>query len=295
MAGDPLPHAVENWDSAAGRAEIWVRLKARPGEAFGALRMDWGNPAVAYRAGSVFGSVAGSVSIWHLDEKTAGGLLEDAGPFPLRTSAVDLAPESQGVIGSAQRFDGIGAYASAVGVEPAQTPSRLCVSAWIRVDTAGLVGGVFQGNPALRWTILSNWRESDSTGFILEYLQGYDELILTLGFGSKLSRVVVPPLENPPFETWRLVGATYDGTEATIWLDGKPIASQVAGPGDLPLPFREYLIGARGEPNAAKAGFFRGKIDEARVFRSVPRRAWLDLDFTSQQPGSRLLRFQKQR
>jgi hypothetical protein len=61
------------------------------------------------------------------------------------------------------------------------------------------------------------------------------------------------------------------------------------------LPFREYLIGARGEPNAAKAGFFRGKLDEARVFRSVPRRAWLDLDFTSQQPGSRLLRFQRQR
>ena len=106
---------------------------------------------------------------------------------------------------------------------------------------------------------------------------------------------MVPPSIILPTDHGTCSAATYDGNEATIWLDGKLMKSEEAGPGDLPLPYREYLIGASGtgDPKAAKAGFFRGKIDEARVFRSVPSRAWLSLDFMTQQPGSNRLRFQK--
>ena len=202
--GAVLPHAVESWDSAAGRADISVRLKAQPGTAFGTLRMEWGNPAAVYRAGSVFGSVNGHASIWHLDEKTSGGVLEDAGPYSLGTSAVALVPESQGAIGGAQRFDGIGAYASAADVEPVQTPAHLCVSAWIMADTTGMSGEFFTGIPKL-WTILSNWRESDSTGFKLQYVPEYRELLLILGFGSNIFARGGAPLDNPPYGSWHLL------------------------------------------------------------------------------------------
>lgn len=291
MDGDPLPHAVERWDSAAGQAEIWVRLKARPGGGYDSLRMDWGSASSASPAGSVFDSAYGHAGIWHLAQTGSDtvGSMEDAGPFGLRTTRVDLTNESLGAIGIAQRFDGVGAYAYAADAAQMQKPSQLCVSAWIAPDTTG----ISTGTPVQDRTVLSKWQETDSTGFILYYLPHYNGIRLTLGFGSKASHLDAS-LPKDSVEKWHLLAATYDGTEAAIWWDGKELLRWPLGPGDLGANTRDILIGARASANPGEAvDFFRGHMDEARVLLSVPSKSWLELDYRTQKPGAGIIGFQQ--
>lgn len=292
MAGDPLPHAVESWDGAAGRAEVWVRLKAQPGGGLGSLRMDWGSASPASPKGPVFDSLSGFAGVWHLAQEAENGAgpLEDAGPFGLSTHSLGLMPEYMGAIGIAQRFDGAGAYAHATAKAQVQRPSQLLLSAWIVPDTAGMPAKLL-GYP---WTILSKWDETDSTGFILSYTPGPKRVRLTLGFGTKVSHVEAVMPENT-LALWHHVVAAYDGTEADIWWDGRVIATSRAGPGNLPPNNRDILIGARPAADTAvgPAEFFRGHIDEARVHLALPSKAWVELDYQTQKPGAGIMSFQR--
>jgi hypothetical protein len=295
MDGNPLPFSVESWDSAAGHAEIWVRLKAQPAGNPGTLRMDWGSASSASPTGSVFDSASGYAGVWHFAQAGSGGsgLTADSGPFFLRTATVGLTPDPLGAIGAAQRFDGVGAYAYAANVASVQKPSHMYVSAWIAPDTTGIP----TGTPPQDRAIISKWDDADSTGFILEYLPHFNGIRLYMGFGGKASNLDanLPKDSLPNAAAWHLVAATYDGNEAAIWWDGKELLRWTFGPGDLPANTRDIMIGARRItlPVDSTVDFFRGRMDEARMLFTVPSKTWLELDYRTQKPGANMIGFQQ--
>lgn len=80
--GEILPHQVEEWDSTAGTAAIWVRIPEIRGAARQQLRMYWGNPQAASTSdGSVvFQESNGYRGVWHLQNSVqdAVGAIECA-------------------------------------------------------------------------------------------------------------------------------------------------------------------------------------------------------------------------
>lgn len=299
-AGEPLAYAIERWDTAAGRAEIWVRMKTlQMGGAGHAMLMHWGNPGAAApslgNAATVFDTADGHVGVWHMDETGAGNAsLRDATRNSLKTIAKQLASETSdsAAIGTSQVFDGKAGYAYAQDEETLQRKGPLMLSAWIAPGFAGE-----SGNPR---TILAKWEASDSAGYILGFTGSGKTLRFTIGIkpeGGGPNRVFRLEAEPPDFAAgeWHQVAATYDGVTAAIWWDGVQLAGQAAGPGTLPTTARDIVIGALGDadPLNAEFDFFQGRMDEARVGRTVRTAAWLGLEYATQRPGASVLHIQK--
>jgi hypothetical protein len=287
-AGEPLPFAVERWDSLSGRAEIWVKWRTLGTGPDRTLRLFWGNPGAARAQGNVFDTLSGYAGVWHLADATDGGRMPvlDAGGLALKTPSQYLLPDSDAAIGVGQRFDGIRGYAYANDEDGLHTPGPWLASAWVAPD--------FSGAAAEPHTVLAKWEPGDSAGFALAFAPDGKTVRFTLGFGTHVDRLEASPPVYAPGE-WHLLAAAYDGARAYLYWDGALLAQAAAGPGELPSPHRDIVIGARGDsdPNLAEIEFFRGRMDEARVVRQAPSAARLDLEYRTQAPGASSLIFQK--
>ena len=296
--GEPQAFAIERWDAAAGRAEIWVRMKSlRLGTTGQALILHWGNPSAAApaNAANVFDTAGGYTGVWHMDEIAAGKPgLKDATQNGLKTVIKFLTQEASdaAAIGPAQAFDGTAGYAYAQDEETLQRKGHLMLSAWIAPG--------FAPAPALPRSILAKWEEDDSAGYILGFPGAGKGLRLTLGLkpaGGGPNQVFRIDAMPPDFAVgeWHHVAASFDGTDAVLWWDGAQIARQAVGPATLPANARDIVIGARGDadPLNAELDFFHGRMDEARVGRNVRGAAWIGLEYASQRPGASVLRIQK--
>ncbi|MEO7955855.1 MAG: DUF2341 domain-containing protein [Fibrobacteria bacterium] len=107
----PLPHQIESWDAAGGRAAIWVRLDSLKGGTTRAIRMSWGNPAdiSASNGAKVFDTTDGFLGVWHLQESadTVAGRFRDATGFERHGTGFHLAAAATvpGIIGNTQTFN----------------------------------------------------------------------------------------------------------------------------------------------------------------------------------------------
>lgn len=64
--------------------------------------------------------------------------------------------------------------------------------------------------------------------------------------------------------------ATWDGSEAALWMDGTKVASSTNFTGDISAVSTCFRIGAESETTPPAVGFYEGYIEEAMVYNAVP-------------------------
>jgi hypothetical protein len=277
--GVKLPYQVERWDSAAGLAEIWVRIDTLRAQDSGqALRMHWGNPAAIDRSSgkTVFDTAAGFAGVWHLQEGAMGkghpGLYGDATALGNDGDDEVGSVLNEGVAGLGQRLDS-GDFIPVTRMDPRLTGvSRFTLSAWIKLDT-----GVARRENVMKL----------STTFGLQVTnKGFLQAEISDGKAFLLSGTGTVSVRDGK---WHQISARYDGKTLSVYRDGvydhgRELSAAVNHP-----RYSIFLIGNNSYPVADF--LYQGCLDEMRVSGTAYSPEWLRMDYENQRSDSRFPAF----
>jgi hypothetical protein len=275
--GKRLRYQVERWDSAAGAAEIWVRLDMVSGNSESQfLAMHWGKAdAPDWSDGrEVFGAETGFAGVWHLDEEAADTISENLYQDAVGLNPADdraSSPGRAGVIGYGRHFDG-NDYLLVPAADPVLQPSgKVAVSTWVKVERTGPYGG----------NLLSmgdnyNLRVNSDGNLHFSLYDGRIRFVRTTGVDLRDA-------------AWHHVAGYYDGYSLGLYVDGE-LAATIPATG--PIVYNFYPRFVMGRHGNRQAGFdFTGSLDETTVSTEIRSAHWIKLAYENQKAGSALLVF----
>jgi autotransporter-associated beta strand protein len=257
-AGTVLSYQIEQWDTAAGQAAIWVKLPTITGNARQELKMYWGKAGVATQSNgaAVFNAANGYATVIHMNETVQ----DAAGTVTTSDTGTTLA---SGMIGKGRNFplgrgiwcgDNITAFPQGGGAHSTQ--------AWFRTGAVnceivdwGVEGG---GGAKVQVRVISPPRI---------YVDG--------NFASVTGTVALDT-------TWHHVAHTYTGGVARIYVDGQLDASAGVTM-NLPNPSRMWIGGWYNNYS------FAGDIDEVRISKVARSANWIKLEYENQKPLQTLM------
>lgn len=279
--GTPLEFEIERFDSAGGRAEIWIRMDTVKAAFKGAFAtMYWGGDTASVSSGNkVFPAADGFVDVWHM-----GGIY----PTPRRNAVAggaDLVPQyydndenSEGIIAWADSLDG------AASGDFLQTWERFdnlnsgftysvwafptSVAAWERLMDFGNGGGVDEIYLA---------RENTSQNLVFEIVNN-----------PAKSTLVVP--NAIALNEWQHFAVTVAGKEARIYRNG---ALMGAGTLTDTLSAVYRAVNYIGKSHWGADAFYQGKLDEPVVSKVARGADWLRLAYANQKSNQTLVHFTK--
>jgi biopolymer transport protein ExbB len=270
----PLPYEIEQWDSSAGRAALWVRVDTvRGGTPSNIILMFWGNPnaAAAGKGCAVFDTANGYCGVWHLAN------CDDATSHARNGTGSGLS-DTAGIIGRCQYFSG-GGYAKIPGL--AGTPAAMTLSAWANLDTVQGVGSevVSVGDAALI-RMDDSWHGKGTQGaYFVDTVTDADSTHCVAKSGLFFKKT-----------GWHFLTYTIDpraGIER-LFIDSLPAAVTAS-----PVPIVYGGVGSDvyfGKHGNDKPGFnFTGAIDEVRIASVVRSQGWIRLSYMNQRPDDRLV------
>lgn len=279
MKGKRLRYEIERWDSAAARAEIWVRVDRVQGNSSAQfITMHWGMAgADGFSDGRpVFAADAGFAGAWHLAESAPDTVADDLyldasgyNPASDRTAATDRS----GVAGYGAAFGGTD-YISVPVADPLLQPnSAVTASAWMRSARTDALGGTLL---SMGDTYTLRVNPNGSLRFQV--------------YTGDYAAVESPKGVNLLDSAWHHVAGTYDGASLTLYVDGKPVAK---APAHGLLDYRFWPGFVLGKHGNRKPGYaFIGNLDEAEIGGETARSAdWIKLEYENQREGSGLVEF----
>lgn len=259
--GELLAHEFDTWDTN-GTSVVWVRVPVLSGTGT-TLRLHWGNADAKLRGYSLGGTVWSESfgGVWHLGSSgpaDASGMGNHGSEYLIATT--------NGVLGSAQQFDGTAAYievpdAPSIG---SQARASLTVSMWLSPDVDLLTGDDIR------------MLEKGDDYFILQR----NSAPLSMLVKTNNVALEVGASATVPAGVWRHVCGTYDGANLRLYVDGsvqstKPLTGLLD---DDHLPLR---IGSSDDGK-----YFGGKLDEVRISRVARSADWVRASFDNQHLGS---------
>jgi hypothetical protein len=275
--GTVLPHEIERWDPAAGKAEIWVRIDTVFGDegTRGAV-MFWGNRDApsAGNGAAVFDTAAGFAGVWHLN-----GNFDDATWFG-RTGAAANLTDTAGMIASCMRFRGSG-FVKVPGL--LGTPPALTLSAWAFLDTVKYTGAevVSVGDAALI-RMDDNWNSKGTQGaYCVAPEAGVDSTHCYTKSGVYLRKT-----------GWHHLAYSVDVMSGAqrLFIDGTLCCSTESR---IPVVYSgvgsDVYVGKHG--NSLPGFGFDGGIDEVRVSRTVRSADWIRLSYMNQRQDDKLVKW----
>jgi len=164
--------------------------------------------------------------------------------------------------GNALEFDGTDDYVNCGSMNP----SVFTLEAWINPDD-------FDSRQAIVSTIWNGSGGVDYKNFEF-YVESGGALTLIMGDGNTWKDIGSTPLPDPG--RWYHVVATYDGTTGTIYVNG--IADPNTYSGAYVETDGDLAIGARPYYNGNPYNFFRGDIDEVRIWNIARTEAQIQAD-----------------
>ncbi|HLP43053.1 MAG TPA: DUF2341 domain-containing protein, partial [Fibrobacteria bacterium] len=281
--GRLLPHEIERWDAAAGKAEIWVRLDSLPLLPAGRnLVLHWGrDEAVPLTGGAeVFRAENGFIGVWHLADRTPDNrVLDSRGRFHglltegWRTELADSVRAGEAVIAGGHRPGFTGGHVHMDHQTGLDVTSAFTLSLWARLwpsdhDHDQVLAAKMGPNK-------HEWR-----------FRVLEDGTLDLEFGGQGGKPVgnvtsVSPVQRT--ETWRLYSATFDNGTVRLFLDGEEVPARVRY-GNIPtsvLPqAAELRLGSDGNPMKN----WIGSLDDFSYY-SVPKSPdWIRTLYRTQKP-----------
>lgn len=278
-----LPHAIERWDAAAGKAEIWVRVpKVDAGSKTDFIRMHWGlSTAVdVQKPGAVFDTADGFAGVWHLDKgasgRTASPEYKDA--TARGNHALDYAAPNPSIslIGLGQDFSPELDRLEVVSGQGLDFLNSFTFSAWIK-GTAWDTGRA-DVNPIVRKGSVNpnSYQLAVDDGYLNLYLDEDDEM------GTR-GRTLLKTGE------WNHVAGVWGDGQKRLYVNGvMDLASPVARAAPITKDDRPFCMGGR-DTGAGNADQFRGSLDEVQASHVARSSDWIKLAYETQKPGSRAL------
>ncbi len=283
-AGVPLPYEIDTWDSAAGRADVWVLVDTvRGGNADQFLRMYWGNPAAASESngGAVFTAANGMHSVWHLGNPGTGvrpnSVTGGNAATPVNYDGNESSP---GIIGRGDSLAGgvDGDYLD-VGDGYANWSGGFTYSAWVRPTASSTWARLMDfGNGPDSYNIILG-RESNTDNFTIRVYGGNNTI-------NSISN-------TPAFFTvnqWQHVIVTYRPSDRALLVirNGALFWSGKLG---IPIANVNRTQNFLGRSNWAADQYWTGNMDEVRLDRVFRGPAWNTLTYQNQREGSTLVTF----
>lgn len=291
-----IPYEIERWDAAHQQAEIWVNIDTIHGnDSTQSILLSWGNAGIAgtSNSASVFDTNYGFQGIWHLGETDS--LASDATANRYNGSTVNTSIVN-GIIGNAQRFDG--------------------VSSIIRMNGTGLRSKL--SFPMDGLYTLSAWvyheKLADSATYLIAgkgelhyFLKSFDLGLSTSQkahqweFSEYHENNIWQAASFVPATTgsWFYLTGVRDGTNEYLYVNGTLVMEgyKITGTQQGTLPrdtTDDFTIGGLLHPvsnwNQGYA-YFNGIIDEVNV-SSKPRNAdWIKLCYMNQKAEDALVKW----
>lgn len=281
--GRLLPHEIERWDPASGKAEIWVRLDTL------AARMDdrrivlhWGRPdAVPVAGGSgVFRAENGFLGVWHLADRTGDyRVLDSHGSFhglatpSMRPEWMDSVRAGEAVIAGGHRLGMSGTYILVPQQPGLDVESAFTIAVWARS---------WHPTPRGEQTIASKsgpgqheWR--------FRILQ---DGTLDLDFGNadgwpQGSYNTFTRVPNP--DQWHLYAATFENGLIRMYIDGQRVDSWLKQ-GSVPTAVNRQGADLRIGSDGEQARNWQGSMDEASYYHVAKSADWIAMLYRTQRP-----------
>ena len=265
--GVKLFYQIEEWDSAAATASIWVKIPKITGNAVQLIKMYWGKADAAGESSgaAVFNAANGYASVLHMDEALTdeGGLVT-----PKNVGDTTVVP---GIIGKSRHFvpgKGIacGDHIKTYPFSDHPFTSQL----WFRPQLPGatlLLWG--------RYPIRFNGNTGDGNLVLLRLRSpaGFDWA--SDGPGGVSGKTI------PAMGQWYHMAATYADGISKIYVNGVLDGSNGTNKPTMSLMNDIYMN--IGNDN------FAGEIDEVRVSKVARTDAWLKLEYENQKAGQTLV------
>ena len=270
--GSTLAYQIEEWDSAAETASIWIKIPTITGNARQELKMYWGNSSATSNSdgAAVFNASNGYASVIHMNE-TVTDAVGNLSPTDAGTTL------GTGMIGKGRNFTagkGIKCGANITTLPSGSNPHT--TQAWFKAATApGLV---------VCWGVDAPYGKL--------FMQFASPPRITVGTwfsgGDVTSASALATAE------WIHVAHTYVNGQAKLYVNGVLDSTTNGGkPMNINASSRMYIGGFSGNYN------FVGDIDEVRISKVTRSADWIKMEYESQkaqqtmvghlvQPGSTL-------
>jgi hypothetical protein len=283
----PLSFEIERWDSANGRAEIWVKVDTVHGnDSTQYITMNWGNPqaTAASNPGAVFDTAAGFQGVWHMSEQANSPAL-DATTNHYDGAAYNMvsAAGGNGAIGTGRKFDGLSSYITMPGTANSALAfaenGYYTVSAWIYADSLADSGfDVIAAKDLYPYQYILQIKKQD-----FEFS----------GFHSQLG-AWQSSTSPATLKVWKYVVGVHNGARQYLFVDGTltdSVGSLIATNASLDSAAADLAIGT--DRHAPHPCFFPGTIDEVRISNVSRSADWTRLDYMNQRQNDALVVFVK--
>ena len=274
--GAALSYEIEQWDSLAQSATIWVKADTVYGnDSAHGIMLNCGSAGVS-NPRAVFDTANGFQAVWHFNEKT-NSTAQDATVNAYNGTPNGIMTDTGGVIGNAKVFDGQTSYFAmsntASGKLNFSQGGPFTISAWVNTDIldANYHYVISKGDKqyGLEISNTNNW-----VFYNFDNLQGYQ-------------------YESNPAaaQTWKYLVGVRNGANQYLYIDGG-LANSIISTNSATGRIVSNIV-TIGKMSESATRFFNGKIDEvcmANVLRSAD---WIRLCYMNQKPQDALVRLGK--
>lgn len=173
------------------------------------------------------------------------------------TALPHLRPQAPGKAGKALAADGASVCLD-VPHAAALEPEQLTVEAWIRP------AALPDGRDGRRWIVGKNTNEWQQGHYALCLIGGKVAGYLNIGGGR--DNVIEAASADAPIQPklWQHLAMTYDGKTLRLYLAGKELAAKEV---NKPRQPGQGALRIGGRPDGLATSFFRGELDEVRVYK----------------------------
>ncbi len=263
VTGTALAYQIEEWDSANGRAAVWVKIPSIAPNARQEIKIHFGKTGATSESSgtAVFSAANGYASVHHLGE-TLSDELGTTTPTNINTTPTD------GLIGKARSFasgQGIQCGEAITGLPSGTAPFSTGV--WIRPTAFG--------NDVLGWGLQSPGNK------VVMCLASPPRISMDCNFGAANvnGSAAIPPSE------WSYVVHTFETTGTRLYVNGVLDDSNHGGVMNITTPCRLDIGGF-----VPTYGFtFVGQMDELRISNVVRSANWVKMEYENQKPQQTLV------
>lgn len=168
---------------------------------------------------------------------------------------------------SALLFDGVDDYVT-MGPAPLLGLDRFTLEAWVRREGTGVPFGTGVGGISLVPIMGKGRGESDGTNVDCNYAFGFAGDVLGADFEDSATGANHPVSGKTkiPIGEWHHVAVSYDGTKWQLFVDGKLDGELAVNATPRKDSIQHFALGSALDSKGVAAGFFKGALDEARVW-----------------------------
>jgi hypothetical protein len=279
-----LPFEIEEWDSAAASAAIWVGFDSiRANDNTQSFFMYWGNPDAksAEQSGRVFDTANGFQGVWHLNESGLNDKIDaTANSFTGTPVEMTGSSDAAGVIARAHDFDGSSTCITVLNARngrlDVQTDSFYTVSAWVYSRTMQRNNRVIVSKGSAQYGLMVN--EQNQWEFY-GALKGYG--------------VDTTTTSTATINVWTYLTGVRKGMKQYLYVNGVPADSTVAAAGTSASLSNNFYDLAIGRQSDDQSQWFDGMVDEVRVENEARSAGWIRLCNETQKTGQQSVTIQK--